>query len=339
MWARIFVALSSYTRAAFRLWMGGWFVPALILVFVPTDRAAGENEPKLTMSGEIKLEHFDKRTKGRAGEIEKDTDSLIDEAVLTFDATFGEWPRATLALATEKVGTPEFEPLFVKEFIFSHRFGPDHEGIAGRMKLPFGNFRTATVTDPQTKKIGQSKTDAGLGMTGKRDTAGLTWNVVAFADDYRMPGPGADGATANLVWTPADHWTFGAGVISHQYARADAPALANLHVAARGASWEWSGEYVAALDSQDVERPRALSLDGTFGFAPQISLGARAQTAARRFSDAGARMRYDEWAVALKYAASTHAMAGIEYLKGTQRDESVSVERTGQITARVVLSF
>jgi hypothetical protein len=324
---------------ASRFCKGARLVPALIFAFVPTVHAAGENELGLTVSGEIKFDYFDKRTTKRNGEIVKDTDSLIDEAILTLDGKFSSFPDVTLALATEKIRTSEYEPVFVKEFILTHRFDPNHAGVAGRMKLPFGVFHTATVTDPQTKKIGQSETDAGLGTRGKNDAAGLTWNVVAFADDYRTREPGAEGVTANLAWAPADRWTVGAGVISHQYARADAPALANLHAAVRATSWEWSGEYVAALDNQGGERPRALSLDGTFRLAPRISLGARAQTAARRFSAGGARLRYNEWAVALKHAISTHATAGIEYLRGIQRDGSVDVERTGQITARVILSL
>lgn len=322
-----------------RFCKSAWIVPALVTVFVPTVHAAGENEPGLTVSGEIKLEYFDKRITGRNGEIEKDSGSMIDEAVLTFDATFGAWPRATLALATEKVGTPEFEPVFVKEFILSHRFGPDHEGIAGRMKLPFGNFRTATVTDPQTKKIGQSKTDAGLGVKGKNDAAGLTWNVVAFTDDYRTLGPGADGVTANLAWKAAANWSLGGGAISHQYARTDLPPLANVHFGVHEGPWRLMGEYVAALNDKGAERPRAASVDGIYQAAPQFKIGIRRQAAERRSAVNGVSSRYDEWALALKYEPYPHATMGIEYLTGKRRGEPEDFQDVRQITAQVVLSF
>lgn len=315
-------------------------MPVLVFAFVPPVHAAGENEPGLTVSGEIKLEYFDKRTTGRNGEIGKDSSSLIDEAIVTFDATLGAWPRATLALATEKIGTPEFEPVFVKEFILSHRFDPDHEGMAGRMKLPFGNFRTATVTDPQTKKIGQSKTDAGLGVKGNNDAAGLAWNVVAFADDYRTPGPdGAHGVTANLAWKAAANRSLGGGIISHQYARTNLPSLANVHFGVHEGPWRLMGEYVVALNGKGAERPRAASVDGIYQVAPQFKIGIRRQAAERRSAVNGANSSYDDWALALKYEPNQHATMGIEYLMGKRRGEPVDFQDVRQITAQAILSF
>lgn len=323
-----------------RFCKGAWIVPALISALAPSVHAAGENEPGLTVSGESKLEYFDKRTTGRNGEIGKDSDSLIDEAIVTFDAAFGAWPRATLALATEKIGTPEFEPVFVKEFILSHRFDPDHEAIAGRMKLPFGHFRTATVTDPQTKKIGLSKTDAGLGVKGNNDAAGLTWNVVAFADDYRTPGPGgADGVTVNLAWKTMANGLLGGGIISHQYARTDLPPQANVHFGVHEGPWRLMGEYVAALNDKGAGRPRAASVDGIYQAAPQFKIGIRRQAAERRSAVNGVRSRYDDWALALKYEPTPHATMGIEYLTGKRRGEPVDFQDVRQITAQAILSF
>lgn len=155
--ARIVTALSSRVMTAFRFRKGAWLVPALVFVFSSAIHAADKNDPGLTVSGEIKFDYFDKRITKRNGEIEKDTDSLIDEAILTLDGKFSSFPDVTLALATEKIRTSEYEPVFIKELIFAHGFDPDHAGVAGRMKLPFGIFQTATITDPQTKKSANPK--------------------------------------------------------------------------------------------------------------------------------------------------------------------------------------
>jgi hypothetical protein len=314
------------------------FAWALAFLFASPPALAG-GDPALTVGGEIKFDYFDKRTKAPDGKVENDSDSLIDEAILKFNAMFGNGPRATLVLATEKVGTSEYEPGFVKEFVLALRFDRNYEWVAGRMILPFGHFRTAVVTDPQTKQIGLTKTDVGLGVRSKDEAGGLAWNIVAFAGDYRTPGPGADGVTVNVTWEPAPGWTAGAGIINRQYARADSPALANVHAGLRDGAWELNGEYLAALDNEGSEKPRGLSVDGTFALAPKIQFGARLQTAARRFSADGPRLRYDDRALALKYTASAGITLGVEYLAGRKRGGSVEADTTGQITARAILSF
>ena len=298
-----------------------------------------ENDTTLAVSGELKLEYFDKKTADRTGKIGKDSDFLVDEAVLALNGKFSAFPEVTLILATEKINTSEFEPVFVKELFLTHHFNSNYKLIAGRMVLPFGNFKTATVTDPQTKKIGKAKTDAGLGVKGKNEAARLEWNVVAFADDYRTPGPGADGVTANLSWNATNTWMIGAGVISSQYARTHSPALANIHIGARDGVWKLTGEYIAALDNNGGEKPKALSVDGVVDLTSRIKLGARVQTAVRRFATDGPRLKYNEWALAFKYAPSQYVTMGVEYLAGKQRDGSVEIEKTGKITAQVVLTF
>ena len=317
-----------------------WFMPALAFMFLPPAHAVAGSDATLAVGGKIKLEYFDKRTKEQAGKIGKDTDSLIDEAVLALDAKFGSFPDVTLVLATEKIRTSEFEPVFVKEFILTHGFDSNHKLIAGRMELPFGVFKTATITDPQTKKIGKTKTDAGLGVKGRNDTARLEWNVIAFADDYRTPGkPGADGVTANLSWNATNKWAVGGGFISSQYARTNAPALANIHVGMRDDAWELTSEYVSALDNEGGENPRGWSMDGAYQVASQLKLGVRHQAAERRFVVNSARSRYNEWALALKYEPYPRTTIGIEYLAGRRRGQPVDFQDVRQITAQVILSF
>lgn len=318
---------------------GTRFISVLAFMFVPPVHAIGGSTATFDVHGVTKLEYFDKRTKERTGKLEKDTDSLIDEAVLTLDGKFNAFPNVTLVLATEKIRTSEFEPVFVKELVLSHRLETNHTLIAGRMKLPFGFFQTATITDPQTKIIGETKTDTGLGVKGRNDVARLEWNVVAFTDDYRTPEPGADGVTANLSWNATSKWTVGGGIVSNQYARTNSPVLANVHTGMRNGAWGLTGEYVAALDNKGGEKPRGLSIDGTFDLTPRVKLGTRVQTAARRFTADGARLKYNEWALALKYQPYTQTTIGIEYLAGRRHGEPVDSHDVRQITAQVILSF
>ena len=294
----------------------------------PEQRIDGDNST-LAVNGEIKWEYFNLRAKDSTGKIGKDEDILIEKAVLALTAKFNAPPDVTLVLATEKAGTPDYEPFFVKELILSHDIDSNHRLIAGRMELPFGLFKTTVPTDPQTKKIGKSKTDAGLGVKGKNDAARLDWNLIAFADDYRTPGPGANGITVNITWRAADSWTVGAGIITDQQARTQAPALVNIHAGMRSGAWGFAGEFVTALDDTGGEEPRAISLDGSIDLAPRIRLGARAQAAAR--------LKYNELALAVKYLPSTKATMGVEYLAARQGETLLDRKKIGRFTAQVIL--
>ena len=298
--------------------------------------AADGHQAGLSVSGAAKLEYADRRTEARA-RITNETGSRLDEATLEFAGKFRTFPDVMLSVATEDIGASEYESAFVKELILSHSFSANRTVAVGRMKLPFGAFQTAVLTDPETKKLGETKTDAGLGVRDKDDTARLAWNATVFANGYRTTDHQGGGLTANLLWRATTRWSIGAGAVGRQYSRTGSPDLANVYARMQARAWRFSGEYVTALNDEAGAKPRALSVDGTFVLTPSISLGVRAQTALRAL-EPGPPMKYEESALAVRYTASAYLTTGIELLKGLQRNESTS-ERVRKVTVQLILSF
>lgn len=182
---------------------------------------------------------------------------------------------------------------------------------AGRYTLPFGDFETTVITDPQTLEVGETRTSLGASLRHAWGdfSAKFSW----FNGNLRSTVPDESGFSAGLDYALSDNLRLGAGYLSSQGAMADAPALWNLYAAAEQGDWRWHAEYVATDHEQNGERPRAWSLDVGYDINPQWAAGARYQQTDRAGVLDGGNGEYREWAVAGFYTPRPHLTFGLEY--------------------------
>lgn len=262
----------------------------------------------------------------------------ISKLVLEVNAVFNPEVELTLDLAIEDINTPDYEPLFIKQLILTHR--RDHyDFFVGRLELPFGHFQTAVVSDPLSKDFGESKTDSGFGIRSKSLTANMDWNIVAFASSYRNQGPDTPGITANIRHDIGSGLTVKLGYLSHQYAEANRPALAQGHLSWARNTWEFAISHITTLENQDGNTFHSLNLDTKFKLNPRLALGTRVQRAAYTPSARSERTHYHDWAIALKYSPLAQLLLGLEFSSSRTSCCARALETSKQVVTQLNISF
>jgi hypothetical protein len=282
--------------------------------------------------GLLEFEYANTRTKV-AGETNDQDAAYLATAEFGFGLKFNEHWRADLVLLAEDIENTdpdEFRPalhdaddppdqLHVEELVLTYTRG-DTDIYAGRFTLPFGDFGTSVITDPQTLEIGETKTSLGATVS---HNLGHSWGnvnvqVTYFDGNLRNSAPDESGFAAGLEAQSIRGIRFGLGYLSSQGAGKDAPSLWNVYATGEQGAWNWHAEYVAATDEENGEKPRAWSLDAGYAFNDQWSAGARYQQTDRASVLEGGDGDYEEWAVAGFYSPWEHVSLGLEYANGEE---------------------
>jgi hypothetical protein len=273
--------------------------------------------------GALEFEYADTRTEV-GGVTEHQDAAYVATVELATGIRFNDNWRTDLVLLAEDIENTdpaEFRPelhatddlpdkLHVEELVLTYEQG-NTEASVGRYTLPFGDFETAVITDPQTLEIGETKTS--LGATVIHSWGPLSGQISWFNGNLRSTAPDESGYTAGLEYAVSDALRLGGGYLSSQGAGEDAPSLWNVYAAGEQGAWHWHAEYVAATDEENGEKPKAWSLDGGYAFNEQWAAGARyQQTEQAGVLDAG-NGNYEEWAVAGFYSPWRHVTLGVEY--------------------------
>jgi len=201
---------------------------------------------------------------------------------------------------------------------------------AGRYTLPFGDFETAVVTDPQTLEVGETATE--LGATLAFEGEQWDWQLSAFNGNVRSSAPDESGFSAGLNWHTEDGLRAGAAYLSAQHAGQDAPALWDLYAAYEQPSWLAHAEFTGAASASNGERPRAFSADAAYLISEQWHVGARWQ---RTWGSAvldGGNGEYREWALATAYNVNQYLALALEYAHGDEQGAASARQWLAQVT-------
>lgn len=313
-------------------------IPMILAAATPA--AAAEFE----IGGIVEFEYADTRSRV-AGVTTHNDNTYVATLELAAGVQLNPSWRAGLVLLAEDINNTdpaEFRPLaheasdrpdevHVEEFVIS--YDSDHYSLsAGRYTLPFGNFETAVITDPQTLEVGETKTS--LGATLHQELGDLTWHLSWFNGNLRDSSADEDGFVINADWKLDDAWRVGGGYISAQGAGKNAPGLYDLYLVGTVGDWFLGAEYIGAGNQGNGARPQTWTLDASYAINKQWSVGGRWQQTNRFSVLDGGNGDYEELAVAAHYALFHNVHIALEY--ADSREGSSDREQT---LLQVAVSF
>ena len=312
----------------------------IIFAAATTPAAAAEFE----IGGTLEFEYADARTRV-AGVTDDQDNAYIATLELAAGVQINPNWRADLVLLAEDIENTdpaEFRPqahetsdlpdeLHVEEFVIS--YSRDNYSLsAGRYTLPFGNFETAVLSDPQTLEAGETATS--LGTTFRQQLGDVSWHLSWFNGNLRDSSDDEDGFVLGAEWKLNDAWRVGGGYISAQGAAKDAPRLYDLYVAGEIGDWTLGAEFVGATRQRNGAKPQTWSLDAAYAINEQWSVGGRWQQTDRFAVLDGGDGDYEELAVAVHYALFDNVNVGLEYANGDEGSSDYE-----QLLLQVAVSF
>ena len=230
--------------------------------------------------------------------------------------------------------------------------------IAGRQYIPFGNFQSHFITDPNTLVLGE--TNEGAVVAGCRFADDMVDLVVgAFKGKARKAGEDdtIDGYVASITATPFEGLAFGASYTS-SLAAADGfadvvidPENLASHVAGFGAhaTLEFleritlSGEYVGALerfrageiyDSADDKRRRPMAWNAELAFSATDAVEITTRYGG---SEDGANLLPEsQYGAVINWGFFDNTNLALEYLHGKFEDDH---GKTHAVTAQLAVEF
>lgn len=278
-------------------------------------------------SGVVEVDHTSSNASGK-----KSTATGISTAEFGIAAKLGPFDINTVFLA-EDIGLTnaadyypnsgtDFRPdeMHLEELTIASEFGGMGVTI-GQMTLPFGVFATSVVNDPATLQIGETKTRAGLMMSGKVGEK-FEWNAGAFDGVHRSAASSESGFTANMALSLNDSATIGGGYITPQAATQGNPGLANIHTSKTFGKSTVSVEYVFAPVDKGGSRPSALSLDLGYKLNDKTTLGLHYDTA-QQSSLLGGTGDYTGYGVGGAYKLKDNVILNLEYLNASEGSETL----------------
>ena len=312
--------------------------PAIILAVSPAVAADFE------IGSTLEFEYANSRT--RAGNVTTEQDqAYLATLELGAGIQFNPHWRADLVLLAEDIGNTiaaEFRPqireasdrpdeLHVEEFVIS--YSRDNYSLAtGRYTLPFGNFETAVLSDPQTLVAGETTTS--LGATFRQELGDINWHLSWFNGNLRDTADDEDGFTIGAEWQLSDAWRVGAGYLSAQGVGKDAPSLYDLYLAGEVGALSLGAEFVGATTERNGEKPRTWSIDAAYAMDEQWTVGGRWQQTDRFSVLDGGDGEYEELAMAVHYAMFENVNVGLEYADGEEGSSDYE-----QLLLQVAVSF
>jgi outer membrane cobalamin receptor len=278
--------------------------------------------------GTLEFEYADTRTRV-AGVTDDQNNAYLATLELASGIQFNPNWRADLVLLAEDIENTdpaEFRPLIhetsdrpdelhVEELVLS--YSRDNYSLsAGRYTLPFGNFETAVLSDPQTLEAGETKTS--LGATFHQELGDISWHLSLFNGNLRDSSDDEDGFVLGAEWQLNDAWRVGGGYISAQGAGKNAPRLYDLFVAGEIGNWTLGAEFVGAAGEHNGEKPQTWSLDAAYAINDQWTVGGRWQQTDRFGVLDSGDGNYEELAMAAHYAMFDNVNVGLEYADGDE---------------------
>ncbi len=279
-------------------------------------------------SGTLELEYAD--TSSRVAGVTDDEDNAyIASLELAAGIQFDPHWRTDLALMAEDINNTdpaEFRPvrretadrpnkLHLEEFVISYSRN-NYSVSAGRYTLPFGNFETAVLSDPQTLEAGETATS--LGATYHQELGNISWHLSWFNGNLRDSSDDEEGFVIGAEWQLNNSWRVGGGYISAQGAVKNAPRLYDLYVAGIVGNWTLGAEFVGASIERYGAKPQTWSLDAAYAINKQWTVGGRWQQTNRISILDGGDGDYEERAVAVHYAMFENVNIGMEYADGDE---------------------
>lgn len=296
----------------------------IAIMLAASPAAAAEFE----FGGTLEFEYADTRT--RVARVTDDQDNAyIATLELAAGAQFNPNWRADLVLLAEDIENTdpaEFRPqtretsdrpdeLHVEEFVISYS-RENYSVSAGRYTLPFGNFETAVLSDPQTLEAGETMTS--LGATFRQELGDISWHLSWFNGNLRDSSDDEDGFVIGAEWQLNDAWRFGGGYLSVQGAGKDAPRLYDLYLSGEVGNWTLGAEFVGATSERNGEKPQTWSLDAAYAIDEQWTVGGRWQQTDRFGVLDGGDGDYEELAMAVHYVMFDNVNVGLEYADGDE---------------------
>lgn len=295
-------------------------IPMILAASTPA--AAAE----FSIGGLLEFEYADTRNRATGVTTHNDNTYLATLELAAGVQITPEW-RAGLVLLAEDINNTdpaEFRPLaheasdrpdilHVEEFVISYD-SENYSLSAGRYTLPFGNFETAVISDPQTVEVGETKTS--LGATLHQGLGDLTWHLSWFNGNLRNSSADEGGFVINADWKLNDIWRLGGGYISAQGAAKNAPGLYDLYLVGVVDDWSLGAEYIGAGSRSNGAKPQTWTLDASYAINQQWSVGGRWQQTDRFSVLDGGDGDYQELAVAAHYTLYHNVHIGLEYADG-----------------------
>lgn len=260
-------------------------------------------------------------------------DHRQDAYIATFELAtglqFNEHWRTDLVLLAEDIGNTDHndyapspgatdqrpDELHVDHLTLGYSRGP-YSFAAGRYTLPFGQYRTAVISDPQTLEVGETASDLAISIAGSHGR--LSWHLDWFEGNRRSSAPEESGLAAGIEWQATEKLRVGTGYLSNQHAGRGMPALWDLYAAAELGPWQLHAEYVGAAVERNGERPRAWSLDAAYSLDDRWSAGARWQATDRFGVLDGGDGSYRELALAVSCQVTGQLGLALEYSRGEE---------------------
>ncbi len=289
----------------------------------------------------MELEGFAARS-GDASE----SDIALATVELTVDAEVVDGVAAHLGLLWEEDDTEE-NILDEGYITFGATETIPFYTTAGKMYLPFGNFKSAFISDPLTlelAEINQSAVLAGFGNSW------VDLNVGAFNGDFEEDTDDntIDDAFASIAFIPVEGVVFGAywlsdileadgyedfvnGAVAAGYAY-DATGGAGAFLNARFGSVALNAEYVAALEKLDLPGLRLLpmvyNIEASMPIVEGLSVGVKLEGSDDFYSDFGTTPvgKWADWQAGfvVSYDLNEHVTLSGEYLHADGREDDES---------------
>ena len=223
----------------------------------------------------------------------------------------------------------------------------------GKLYVPFGNFHTHFISDPQTLELAETNDTAAVASWGN-DLIGLQFGI--FNGDVDTNGSNdIEDYVAAATITPVEGVEAGLSYISDiSETDADITGLNgtgvfisdeipgfSAYITAEFGQFSFSGELVGAtrgfkaadLDADgdgNGDKPEAYNIEAAYGVNDDLELAVRFE-GNNDFSD----LPEDQYGVAASYGLFTNTTVGIEYLHG----EYHTGEERDLLTAQLALEF
>lgn len=314
-------------------------LPAMLAI-ATTTATAGE----FKFGGTLEFESADASTRV-AGVTDDHENTYLATLELAAGLQFNPNWRADLVLLAEDIENTdpaEFRPktretadppnkLHVEAFVI--QYSRDNYSLSvGRYTLPFGNFETAVLSDPQTLEAGE--TTSSLATSFRQELGDVSWQLSWFNGNLHDTTDDEDGFTIGAEWQVNDAWRIGGGYISAQGAGKNAPRLYDLYVIGDVGRWTLGAEFVGATSERSGAKPQTWNLDAAYAINDQWTVGGRWQQTDRFGVLDGGDGDYEELAVAVHYALFDNVNIGLEYADGDEANSDYE-----QLLLQAAISF
>lgn len=372
------------SQNVFMVWLAALAFAALVIFVPSTPARAGEIEDLEKKVEDLEKSHAElyhslkeKKTPGHAtgisdmlsigglveiegayvdSELDKVTeaDVVLATVELAIDADLSESVKGHILLLFEEGGTP----LDVDEGTITLTAPYGLTTTLGKFYLPFGNFNSHFITDPQTLELGEINESAV--MLGYA-TGPIEVSVGAFNGDvHKGPAGGSDDENiedwfASVTVTPNENITFGVSYISDladtdfdilgggPYTEKDDVDGISAFISATFGPITIDAEYLGALDDFAVA-DLDLDLDGkgdeptTFNLEVAFAVSDRLEVAAKvEGNDEFFGLPDEVFGVAASYELFEHTALTVEWLTGEY--DTVAGEEVTIVGAQLGIEF